>query len=208
MDHSTYNTSSGIKLDAQAPDSRLATCASRAVGVEKSEAESTRFWLVAMVKNNTERVVRKHVENLGYECYLPTQKYTSVWKDGRKKVRERILLPGMLMIRLTEAERKTIVTLPWIKYFMMNTATIHHQLAIIPDDQMSRLKFMLGQSDTLITFSSSKLSTGTEVKIIRGSLAGLTGTIVREGDQSCFVVQLDCLGCAMCEISKIDVEPQ
>lgn len=161
-----------------------------------------------MVKNNTEHVATRHLVSAGYECYLPTQEYISVWKDGRRKVRERILLPGMVMIRLTEAERSVVVTLPWIKYFMMDTATTRHRLAVIPDDQMARLKFMLGQSDTPVTFSLAKLSAGDEVRIIRGSLAGLTGTIMREGDKEFIVVQLDCLGCALCEVSRINVEPK
>jgi transcription antitermination factor NusG len=149
---------------------------------------------------------------MGYEVYLPVQEVVSVWKDGRRKLRERIVLPNLLFVRLTELERKEVVAFPFVKRFMVDRAGQtdaynRHPLAVIPDEQMERFKFMLGQNEMEIFMEPLALKIGDAVRIIRGSLVGLEGHVYQgNAGKSCVAVKLDFLGCAIAEVALSDIE--
>lgn len=193
-------------------ETRLALCASRGVAVPEGTSADERKWFIAVVGNNTEKSSNKKLEELGYETYLPIQEYTSVWKDGRKKKRERVVIPHIIFTKLTEKERLTVVNLPFINYFMVNKATKvnefnRHSPAIVPDEQIRKLRFMLGQNDSEVLFDPTKAKLGDKVRIIRGSLAGLEGVLSRQDEKKSYVVvQLDYLGSAKIEVSMSDIE--
>lgn len=67
-----------------------------AVGVEE------KHWYVAVVNNNSERSVAERLMDArmgdAYECYVPTQREKRVWRNGRKKDVDRVLLPAMLFV--------------------------------------------------------------------------------------------------------------
>lgn len=83
-------TESSVNEDKTAGMVQLAPCASCAVGV----SDTNKKWFIIQVNNNTEKSSSERLSELGYETYLPVQEVTSVWKDGRKKVRQRILIPN------------------------------------------------------------------------------------------------------------------
>ena len=187
---------------------RLASCASRAVGL----SETQRHWFIAFVGNNQEKSAAHRLEGMGYEVYLPVQEVISVWKDGRRKLRERIVLPNLLFVRLTELERKEVVALPFVKRFMVDRAGEtdaynRHPLAVIPDGQMERFKFMLGQNELEVSMEPLTLKIGDAVRIIRGSLVGLEGHVYQSNAGKSYVaVKLDFLGCAIAEVALSDIE--
>ena len=189
-------------------NSRLAVCASRAVGVPKED----RKWYIAIVGFNTEKSSNKKLTSLGFETYLPVQEYISVWKDGRRKKRERIVIPTVIFTKLTEEERPSVVNLPFISKFMVNNAAKvdgfnRHPIATVPEEQIRKLQFMLGQNDTEVLFDPSRARLGDKVRIIRESLASLEGTLCRQDEKKAYVVvQLDYLGSAKIKVSMTDIE--
>lgn len=195
-------------IEEMAGTNRLASCASRAVGLPSEQ----RHWFIAFVGNNQEKSAARRLEGMDYEVYLPVQEVVSVWKDGRKKLRERVVLPNLLFLRLTERERKDVVTLPFVKRFMVDRAGQadaynRHPLAVIPDAQMERFKFMLGQDELEISMEPLTLKTGDAVRIIRGSLVGLEGYVYQGNTGKSYVaVKLDFLGCAIAEVALSDIE--
>ncbi len=185
--------------------SRLADCASQAVGVCPSK------WFVAIVGNNTEMSSYKQLIGFGYEAFLPTQEEIVLWKDGRRKKRLRIIIPGIVLIKLTEIQRKEIVTLPFIKRFMIDPARKvdafnRHPIAIIPNEQIEALKFMLDNCTSELHMESFSIKDGDLVKVIRGKLSGLVGHVKKTPNQRAKVfVVIDYLGCASIEISQKDI---
>ena len=169
-------------------------------------------WFVAVVKNNTEKSVLEKLRHLGYKCYVPLQQELRIWKNGRKATIERVVIPTIVFINCTETERKLIVTLPYIIRFMTNRAATallsgSKPLAVIPDAQIEKLMFMVGNSDTPVTFSSMIYKKGDIVRVVRGRLAGLEGEVkVVDNKHSEIIVNLDCLGNARLTIDTIDVE--
>lgn len=186
---------------------RLAQRVSRAVGVP----DEVRSWYISIVRNNTEKSSNTRLKELGYETYLPVQEYISVWKDGRKKKREQILIPNVVFIKLTEKERLDVVNLPYINYFMVDKAAKvdgynRHPVATVPDEQIKKLQFMLGQNDSEVMFDSSKARRGDMVKVVRGSLAGLEGILCSQNEKKSYVVvELHLLGNVKIEVSMSDL---
>lgn len=176
-----------------------------AVGVQKN------CWFVGLVNNNTEKQCARKLEQLGYECFVPAQAETRLWRNGARKVVDRILLPCMLLIHATEAERKKIVNLPYISRFMTNRAGAtdpfgKHPIAVIPESQIARLKFMLGHSDEPVEFEPSSFRLYDKVRITRGGLAGAEGHIVECGDTTFFAIRVDFLGVAKVKVKYEDLE--
>jgi len=122
-------------------------------------------------------------------------------------------------VRCTEADRRHhVVNLPFVKRFMVNRAAATnqygwHPVAIVPDREIEKLRFILYNSDAAITIEPLPLRLGDKVRVVRGKLLGLEGNIVRcESHDSAdaanldIVVQLDILGCARMNISPTDLE--
>ncbi len=178
-----------------------------AVGVESA------CWFVALVSNNTEKSVAEKLKKMGYECYVPTQKEVRIWSNGRRKLIEKVIISTIVFINCTESQRKGIVSFPFIKRFMTDKAGISSEfgqkpLAIIPDIQMQKLMFMVGNTDSPITFKPLTYKKGDAVRVIRGNLRGLEGAIERiDSHHSELIVNIDFLGSARLKIDSQDVEP-
>jgi transcription antitermination factor NusG len=82
-----------------------------------------------------------------------------------------------------------------------------HPLAVVPNEQLNRLKFMLYQSDNPVTIEPTPPKLGDRVVVVRGKLKGLEGNIIwcDEG-QSYIVVLLDIFGCAKLKVNIIDTK--
>lgn len=177
-----------------------------AVGVPESH------WYVAIVNHNSEKRSAEKLQKLGIKNYVPAQKVMRVWRNGRKSVQEKIVIPSIIFIYCTEEQRKEIVGLPFILRFMTNKAGVlkgssFKPLAIIPDKEIERLKFMLGQSDIPIDISTRSYYKGDKVRVIRGSLIGLEGEVIDMSPSKVeLTVDMDLLGCAKLIIDTVNLE--
>ena len=177
-----------------------------AVGVQSPQ------WYVAFVGHNTEKSCRDKLRQLGVESYVATQEEIHEWKNGRKKKVERVVISTLIFVRVTEKRRRELVHLPFIKYFLTDKARPvndfgHHPLAVIPDSQMQQLRFMLYNADEPVSFVAEHLRLGDHIQVIRGSLKGLEGNVIRYKDGASYLVaQIENLGYAMMKIAIEDVE--
>lgn len=169
-------------------------------------------WFVAIVKNNTEKSSCEKLSKMGYNTYLPIQAEARLWKNGKRAVVERVVIPTVIFVNCTESQRKEIVSLPFINRFMTNkagtsSASSTKPLAIIPDAQIQILQFMLGNSDTPVIVTSRPFRKGDKVRVIRGKLKGLEGEVMDlNKNQTELVVGLDFFGCAKLTTDTISVE--
>ena len=179
--------------------------------VDDAVGVPNRKWFVAIVGRNTEKACRERLTALGYESYVATQLETRVWRTGQKKQVERVLISSLLFIHVTERERREIVKLPYINYFLTDKAGHtndfgRHPLAVIPDSQMEMLQFMLYHAESPVTFTPEPLRLGDHIRVIRGQLAGCEGYVSMAGNQTHLVVRIDFLGSAQVTISPDDLE--
>lgn len=189
------------------PVAPVADVVDGAVGVGRSR------WYVAVVNHNSEKQSAERLEKMGVATYVPAQTEVRVWKNGRKSKVDRIVIPSKVFVYCTEQKRREIVSLPFVFRFMTNSAAssadaLTKPLAIIPDAQISRLKFMLGQSDIPVEIGQRSFSKGDRVRVIRGSLKGLEGEVEELASaKAMLVVDMGILGCARLMIDTVSLEP-
>lgn len=198
-------------MNANAAQKRVSTAPD---GVDDAVGMERRSWYVAVVNNNSEKKVLARLEQAGYECYLPTQEEVRIWKDGRRRKTERVVIPATVFIRCTEPERREAVKLPFINRFMTDRASaaatqLSRPVAVIPDKQIDTLRFMLGNSDEPVFVTAVPYRRGDKVRVVRGGLAGLEGEVwdaAGDKGRSELLVRLDFFGCARLTINSSDVE--
>jgi len=172
-----------------------------------------RHWFVAFVGPNAEKRSRDSLLRLGYEAYAATQEEIHHWKNGKDKKIEVVVITQIVFVHCTEQERKEVVNLPFIRYFMVNKAGKSNPyggrpITIIPDDQMQKLQFMLYHADSPVQFVSAPVRVGDNIRVIRGDMKGLEGEVVelKGTDERYLGIRLNMLGCALLHISLSDVE--
>ena len=180
-----------------------------AVGVD-SDAEK-HFWFVAIVNRNSEKQIREKLLQKGYEAYVASQQEDRIWSNGRKKKIERVIITARIFIYLTEAERREVVQLPYIHYFLTDKAMAvnefgTHPLAVIPDREMQMLRFMLCNADTPVDFVTTRFRAGDRIRIVRGALKGFEGDVTRMTGETYVFIRLSCLGAAMIRVNPQDIE--
>jgi len=199
-----------MNMDTPHENSSLA---SEPEGVGNAVGVPPAHWFVAIVRHNTEKVAAERLVSMGYHSYVATQREYRVWRNGKRAVIERVVIPSTVFVRCTERERRRVVTLPFVSRFMTNRAglskdNLSKPIAIVPDYEIAKIRFMLGQSDVPVTINTAGYSRGDKVRVVRGSLRGLEGEIINlRGGRGELVVALDFFGNARLEIDAVNVEP-
>mgnify|MGYP001122319564 FL=1 len=211
-------------MDSNTPmhvKSPTVTSTDGAVGVPKA-AKNGKHWYIAVVNNNSEklccerllaRIASQPDSEKDYEVYVAAQKEMRTWRNGRRKLVERIIFPTLVFIRCTDLmRRKEIVFLPYIKRFMVNIAGSpengHRPVAVIPDQQMRSLMRMVSDAESDVTIDPRPLRRGEKVRVNGGKLMGLEGYVLQCPDNSTsLVIDIGILGSAKVNISRDLLDP-
>lgn len=188
-------------------DNIIATAPS---GVDDAVGVSDAKWFVAIVNSRHEKSVAERLQNLNVECYVAIQKEMRIWKNGKKRIIDRVVIPSMVFVKCTEKVRRSIVGLSFINRFMVNRAAetngMNKPVAVIGDAEIAKLKFMLGQSERPVEFVPSAYKVKDVVRVVRGSFQGLTGEILSNSDGTHdLLVGIALLGGARMLIDPVDV---
>lgn len=168
-----------------------------------SIAPKEKKWLALYTKINHEKKVRDRLTDLNIECFLPIQIVTRQWSDRIKKV-EKVLISMMIFVHVDALEQRRVLELPAVLRYMVLRG--EHQPTEIPHRQMDNFRFMVDHSDSTVSFNTCDLQPGEKVRVIKGSLQGLTGEMVTIDGKSNIVIRIDMLGCATIEMAASMVE--
>ena len=160
-------------------------------------------WIAALVQMCTEKKVGERLTKLGVENYVPTQTVIRQWSDRKKKV-ERVVIPMVVFVHTDEKTERTLRMHSFIRKIL--TYPGQTTAAVIPDDQINRLKFMLRQSDSPVEMMEQRLQVGDKVHIVRGALQGLEGELYKNVDKSMVAIHIEALGYACVSVSVEDIE--
>lgn len=170
-------------------------------------------WYIAEVRVGMERVCRERLLRSGIESYVASRIETRVYASRNRRIVEQVVIPAKLFVHIPDDERVPVLQTcsPAIYKFMIDHAGRPNNLgvkpyAIVPDEQMQRLRFMLGQAERPVEFASRPLHLGDRVRVIRGPLRGLEGSFLRQGRSTYIVVLIETLGYTFTEIQQDDVE--
>ena len=173
-------------------------------GTDDREA-CTKSWIALYTRPRSEKKVRDYLNSIGIENYLPVQYQLRQWSD-RKKLVEVVVIPMVIFVTIERSGTFSIPPNPLIIKPLYQIGG-GKKPAIIPDSQIERLKFILGQSDYPVTFDSTIFKVNDKVRVVRGPLMGLTGEIVNCDDIYLeLAVPIGIRGAARLNIEKINVE--
>ncbi|MCR5820082.1 MAG: UpxY family transcription antiterminator [Bacteroidaceae bacterium] len=164
-----------------------------------------RAWVAALVHTHCERTVAKQLEDLSFESFVAQQEETHRWSDRMKKV-QRVVIPNIVFVKSPIKRIDELKRYSFVRGLMSNPG--QRQPAFIPESQISTLRFMLGQTDIPVLMDSApRFRLGSKVRVLRGSLKGLEGTIChyREGEVH-VGVHIPLLGIAHIHIATTELE--
>jgi transcription antitermination factor NusG len=136
------------------------------------EASIERPWVALVVRPRAEKKVQTGLANAGLETFVPWYRVRRRWSD-RIKVIEQNLFPGYLFCRLTFAERSLVIGKPGVDWVV----SFNHTPAFVPDDEIITLRRAVASGLPLGPWPF--LQDGQRVRIERGVLAGIEGTLTR-----------------------------
>ena len=161
-------------------------------------------WIAALVQMCTERKVGERLDKLEVENYVPTQIEIHQWSDRKKKV-ERIVIPMIVFIHTDEMTERRLRMQTFIRKILSYPG--QWKAAVIPDNQIQRLKFMLKHAESQVELMESNLQVGETVRVARGPLQGLEGEICQvQSGKPMIAIRIDGLGYACVNIDKSDIE--
>jgi transcription antitermination factor NusG len=129
-------------------------------------------WFALMVRSNREKTASLLLENVGYECFLPTSKYTRRWSDRMKEI-EVPLFPGYLFCRMNPHNRLRVLMTPGVIQIVgVGTTPIP-----VEEEEITAIQ-RVGKSG-LSTMPWPYLEVGHAVRIEDGPLRGLSGIVVK-----------------------------
>ena len=173
-------------------------------GTDDREA-CTKSWIALYTRPRSEKKVRDYLNSIGIENYLPVQYQLRQWSD-RKKLVEVVVIPMVIFVTIERPGTFSIPSNPLILKPLYQIGS-NKKPALIPDSQIERLKFILGQSDYPVTFDSTIFKVNDKVRIVRGPLMGLTGEVVNCDDKYLeLAVPIGIRGAARLNIEKFNVE--
>jgi len=168
------------------------------------EASSGRpRWYAVHSRSNFERRVAAELASKGFESYLPAYEEIHRWKDRQKKV-EIPLFPGYVFVRFPD--------LPHLRLPVLQTTGVVRILGhdgtieTVPEEEIEAVRTLLNSKAPC--FAHPFLREGVRVRVKRGALKDLEGTLVRIKNQDRLVISVSLIAQSIAaEVDILDVEP-
>ena len=130
-------------------------------------------WVALIVRPRAERRVQKGLANIGLETFVAWHGVRRRWAD-RFKVLQQNLIPGYVFCQSTFAERMAVMHQAGVE----RVVSFNRTPALIPDDEIAALRRAVQSELPLGPWPY--LKAGQRVRIEKGVLAGMEGTLARE----------------------------
>lgn len=142
-------------------------------------------WYAIYTNPRAEKMVRNRLIEAGIEVFLPLQKTYRQWSD-RKKLIEKPLLSSYVFVKVTPNLFPKVYQVQGVVRFV----SFEGQPASIPQNQIDNLKLLIN-SDAEIEVTTEHFDKGDNVEVVKGSLIGLTGELVKKGKHNRVIVRID-----------------
>ena len=166
-------------------------------GIEENSA-----WWAIYTRHQHEKTVEEILRAKGFEVFLPLYESVRKWKD-RRKLLSLPLFPCYVFVRGGLDRRLQVVTTPGVHMVL----TRGEKVAMIPEGEIEAIRRTIeGQ---FRVEPHPFLRCGERVRVIRGSLEGLEGVLVRKKNLYRLVLSVEMLAQSVAvEIDASDVIPQ
>lgn len=161
------------------------------------------YWHVVFTASRAEKKVKERLDEQRIECFLPVQMVVRQWTYRKARVTVPVIA-GMIFVRVTKEEQVTVLQTKGVVGFLRLRGSVG--AAVIPDAQMRDFRFLLDFSEEAIEVTNEHIEVGDFVRIVKGSLKGLEGELVRFRGIYKVAIRIEMLGCAVVDIPASFVE--
>lgn len=160
-------------------------------------------WYALHVRSRHEAKIFERLKLKGVEAFMPTVEKLRKWKD-RKKLVAFPLFPGYLFVHIAK-DANSMLSVLKIRGVVRLLCTLPGEPDPVPEDQITALKTLIENGADLDPYPY--INEGETVRITKGPLTGIDGTLVKKVDKHVFVLSVDVLrqGVAV-RINASDVE--
>ena len=158
-------------------------------------------WWAVYTRHQHEKVVAEMFELKGLEVFLPLYESVRRWKD-RKKILALPLFPCYVFVRGSINRRLPVLTTPGVHMILSHG----EHAAVIPEEEIEAIRRSVEGSFRVEPHPFLKC--GERVRVMRGSLEGIEGILIRKKSLYRLVLSVNMLAQAVAvEIDASDVEP-
>jgi transcription antitermination factor NusG len=160
-----------------------------------------RAWCAVYTRHQHEKTVSEMLEAKNFEVFLPLYESTRRWKD-RRKVLSLPLFPSYVFVRGAIERRLPVLSTPGV-HMIINCG---ERIATVPDEEIEAIRRTVeGQ---LRVEPHPFLRCGERVRVVRGSLEGVEGVLVRKKNLYRLVLSVEMLAQSVAvEIDAHDIVP-
>lgn len=163
--------------------------------------DAGRQWYAVYTRARHEKQVAQRLQGRAVECFLPLQQAVHRWVD-RRTVVALPLFSGYVFVRVDQAERMRVVTVPGVVQLVGTKGAP----TPIPTDEIENVRNCVQLCDRVE--AHPYLPCGTSVMIRRGPLAGLQGFLVRHSNGSRLVLSIALIESSIAvDVDAADVVP-
>lgn len=169
-------------------------------GIDVVNQEASDWWAL-YTRHQHEKTVTEMLSAKGFEVFLPLYGSVRRWKDRSKKI-TLPLFPCYVFVRGGLDRRLQVVTTPGIHMILFHG----ERVAMIPRAEIEAIRKAV--EGPFRVEPHPFLKCGERVRVIRGSLFGVEGILVRKKNIHRLVLSVDMMAKSVAvEIDAIDVEP-
>ena len=165
------------------------------MAIDRQKTETV-HWHAVFTASRAEKKVRDRLEELGVECFLPVQTVLRQWTYRKSRVVVPVIA-GLVFVRVSRQEQVKVLQTKGVVAFLRLKGEAG--AAVIPDKQMEDFRFLL-------EMTNENIKAGDLVRVVKGSLRGMEGELIRHKGVTKVLVRIDMLGCAMVNIPASFVE--
>lgn len=162
-------------------------------------------WYAVFTRSRQERIAAAMLDALGVQQFLPTTAQLHQWTD-RKQVVNLPLFPGYLFVHVNPSPETALRVrkVPGVVDFVGN----HSGPLPIPDSQIEDIRTVLAKGVQCSPHPFPALEEGDRVRVVRGVLAGIEGTFIRNGSKGQLIISVEMIQRSLAlNVSWQDVEP-
>jgi transcription antitermination factor NusG len=168
---------------------------------DDGRVEAGSHWWAIYTRHQHERSIEEMLLAKGFEVFLPLYESTRRWKD-RRKVIALPLFPCYVFVRGGLDRRLQVLTTPGVHMILSRG----ERIATIPEDEIEAIRKTI--EGPFRVEPHPFLRCGERVRVVRGSLEGVEGVLVRKKNLYRLVLSVEMLAQSVAvEIDAADVIP-
>lgn len=146
------------------------------------------YWYAVLTRSRQEKVAASMLDALDIPNFLPLINERRQWSD-RKQVVSVPLFPGYLFVRIPKLceNQLHVLKIPGIVSIIGN----HNGPQAIPDAEIDSVRTALSHRAQRTPYRSPNV--GDRIRIVRGVLAGVEGTLVRSGSGTNLIISVEAI---------------